>query len=139
MSRIFLAILFKLVLSAAADDDWRSSTKHVVLLVEENRSFDNFCGGFSYNAQIDGLLHRKFCNPANFTDLKDKTIICAELTEPNVEPDDPNHSISGVNMQPYGTFHPDEEAIKAGNVHATIGDFLAKPGLYHLGDLSWTR
>jgi phospholipase C len=43
-----------------------------------------------------------------------------------VEPDDPNHSISGVNMQLYRTFHPDEEAIKVGNLPATMDGFLTE-------------
>ena len=63
------------------DDSLNSKIKNVIVLVEENRSFDTFCGGLSYNrnnlphrllnvwlaadglaASIDGLLHRKFCN-----------------------------------------------------------------------------
>jgi phospholipase C len=63
------------------DDSWKSKIKNVIVLVEENRSFDTFCGGLTYNrnnpphrllnvwlatdgltASIDGLLHRNFCN-----------------------------------------------------------------------------
>lgn len=36
--------------------------KNVVVLVEENRSFDTFGGGFTYNPSIDGLLHHNYCN-----------------------------------------------------------------------------
>lgn len=36
--------------------------KNVVVLVEENRSFDTFAGGFNYNPFIDGLLHHNYCN-----------------------------------------------------------------------------
>lgn len=39
-----------------------SKIKNVVVLVEENRSFDTFAGGLSYNPTIDGLLHHNFCN-----------------------------------------------------------------------------
>jgi phospholipase C len=42
--------------------DWRSKIKNVVVLVEENRSFDTFAGGLSYNPAIDGLLHHNYCN-----------------------------------------------------------------------------
>ena len=39
-----------------------SKIKNVVVLVEENRSFDTFAGGLTYNPSIDGLLHHNYCN-----------------------------------------------------------------------------
>jgi phospholipase C len=42
--------------------DWKSKIKNVIVLVEENRSFDTFAGGLSYNSAIDGLLHHNYCN-----------------------------------------------------------------------------
>lgn len=45
-----------------ASVDWKSKIKNVVILVEENRSFDTFAGGLDYNAAIDGLLHHNYCN-----------------------------------------------------------------------------
>lgn len=42
--------------------DWKNKIKNVVILVEENRSFDTFAGGLSYNSAIDGLLHHNYCN-----------------------------------------------------------------------------
>ncbi len=42
--------------------DWKSKIKNVVVLVEENRSFDTFAGGLSYSSQIDGLLRHNYCN-----------------------------------------------------------------------------
>ena len=45
-----------------SDQSWKSKIKHVVVLVEENRSFDTFAGGLSYNPLIDGLLHHNYCN-----------------------------------------------------------------------------
>jgi phospholipase C len=41
---------------------WKSKIKNVVVLVEENRSFDTFAGGLSYNPSINGLLHTNYCN-----------------------------------------------------------------------------
>lgn len=79
--------------------------KNVVILVEENRSFDNLAGGFTYSHDIDGLVHTKFCNPLNVSNPKLGTI-CATPTLPNVNHDDPNHSISGTNMGLYSKFHP---------------------------------
>lgn len=42
--------------------DWKSKIKNVIVLVEENRSFDTFAGGLSYNGGINGLLHHNYCN-----------------------------------------------------------------------------
>lgn len=44
------------------DSGWKSKIKNVVVLVEENRSFDTFAGGLTYNPSIDGLLHHNYCN-----------------------------------------------------------------------------
>jgi phospholipase C len=63
---IIVAALFSLALavpqSIAARGDWKSKIKNVVVLVEENRSFDTFAGGLDYTAGIDGLLHHNYCN-----------------------------------------------------------------------------
>jgi phospholipase C len=41
--------------------DWRSKIKNIVVLVEENRSFDTFAGGLDY-APMDNNLHNNYCN-----------------------------------------------------------------------------
>jgi phospholipase C len=48
--------------SLAAKGDWKSKIKNIVVLVEENRSFDTFAGGLNYTSGIDGLLHHNYCN-----------------------------------------------------------------------------
>lgn len=63
--------LSSLVLAAPKDihniqshgtDSWKSKIKNVIVLVEENRSFDTFAGGLNYSSAIDGLLHHNYCN-----------------------------------------------------------------------------
>ena len=44
---------------------------------------------------------------ANLTSTE-ATWICAEPTGSNVSPDDPNHSLTGVNYQLFSTYHPNE-------------------------------
>lgn len=99
--------------AATASTSWKDVIQNVVVLVQENRSFDTFFGGLTYNSSIDGVLNTPYCNPL---DIKspDNADVCAQPTANNVAPDDPNHGISGGNMQIYGTYHPDEDAIKAG-------------------------
>jgi phospholipase C len=78
---------------------WKDKIKHVVVLVEENRSFDTFAGGLNYSSAIDGLLHHNYCNSMNASDPSEHADVCAGPYTQNVAADDPNHSISGVNMQ----------------------------------------
>jgi len=63
---VTIAGLFSLALAVpnniAFKGDWKTKIKNVVVLVEENRSFDTFAGGLSYNSLIDGLLHHNYCN-----------------------------------------------------------------------------
>ncbi|PLB43408.1 putative phosphatidylglycerol specific phospholipase [Aspergillus steynii IBT 23096] len=83
----------------------QSPIKNVVVLVQENLSFDVFAGGLTYSDAIDGLVKTKYCNPANVTDPTSEKV-CAQPVAKNVAPDDPDHSISGGNQQVYGTYHP---------------------------------
>lgn len=99
--------------TSQSDSDWRSKITNVVVLVEENRSFDTFAGGLSYNSTIDGLLHTNYCNALNASNPNEVADICAGPLAADVANDDPNHSISGVNMQLFSTFHPDESAVAA--------------------------
>ncbi len=85
--------------SIETHSDWRSKIKNVVVLVEENRSFDTFAGGLAYNKNIDGLLGHNYCNSMNATDPNEAADVCAGPLAADVAADDPNHSISGVNMQ----------------------------------------
>lgn len=48
--------------ATSTDGDWKNKIKNVVILVEENRSFDTFAGGLDYNSAIDGLVHHNYCN-----------------------------------------------------------------------------
>ncbi|KAJ5526069.1 hypothetical protein N7494_012719 [Penicillium frequentans] len=84
----------------------RSAIKNVVVLVQENLSFDHFAGGLTYNSSIDGLVNRKYCNPANVSIPDTSRQVCAANTAQNIAADDPNHSVSGINMQLFGSYHP---------------------------------
>lgn len=108
--------------------DWRTKITNVVVLVEENRSFDTFAGGLSYNSTIDGLLHHNYCNALNASDPNEVADICAGPLAADVANDDPNHSISGVNMQLFSTFHPNETAVRLGEdwTYETMRGFVTE-------------
>lgn len=99
---------------------FKDHIKNVVVLVLENRSFDTIAGGLSYNPEIDGLLHHKFCNPVNVSDPSNHETVCAKPIAQNVAPDDPNHGTSGVNLQVYSTYHPTD------NSKATMQGFVTE-------------
>jgi phospholipase C len=89
----------------------KDKIKNVVVLVEENRSFDTFAGGLSYNQDINGLIHTNYCNSMNASNAAEKADVCSGPLGWDVASDDPNHSVSGVNMQVFSTWHPDEALV----------------------------
>lgn len=99
--------------------------KNIVVLVEENRSFDTFAGGLTYNKNIDGLIGKSYCNPVNASDPT-SGVACSKPIAEDVSPDDPNHGISGVNYELFGTFHPDEAAVAAGKLPETMQGFVTE-------------
>ena len=113
--------------SSTQSTDWKSKIKNVVILVEENRSFDNIFGDLTYNKNIDSLANKgiHICNPSNITASTTDNVLCGTI-DTNVEPNDPNHSISGNNMELFGTFHPDEAAIASGQVVADMQGYLTE-------------
>ncbi|KAF5879565.1 putative phosphatidylglycerol specific protein [Botrytis fragariae] len=106
LSGVALAAPQNIQYHETSDNSWKSRIKNVVVLVEENRSFDTFAGGLSYNSAIDGLLHHNYCNSMNASNPGQKADVCAGPRANDVAADDPNHSISGVNMQLFTTYHP---------------------------------
>ncbi|RDW62366.1 hypothetical protein BP6252_11799 [Coleophoma cylindrospora] len=121
-----------------AADSWKSKIKNVVVLVEENRSFDSMVGGLSYSPEINGLLHHNYCNSMNVSDPNQKADVCAGPRAQDVAVDDPGHSIYGANMQLYGTYHPDEAAVKAGLQDAHMRGFVTEQSVTY-STLNQTR
>lgn len=114
--------------SIETHSDWRDKITNVVVLVQENRSFDTFAGGLTYNSTIDGLLHHNYCNSMNASDPNEAADVCAGPLAADVAADDPKHSISGVNMQLFSTYHPDESAVASSPVwkYQTMRGFVTE-------------
>ncbi|KAJ5975914.1 hypothetical protein N7481_009621 [Penicillium waksmanii] len=100
--------------------------KNVVVLVQENRSFDTLVGGLTYNDDIDGLAGRDtpFCNPANISQ-PDGEQICGKPTANNIAKDDPDHTIWGGNMQVFGKYLPDSKD------ESTMKGFVTEQDTYY--------
>ncbi|KAJ5543614.1 hypothetical protein N7535_006034 [Penicillium sp. DV-2018c] len=109
MTRSLLLAALSLGAVALPTSSGMSNIKNIVVLVQENLSFDHFAGGLDYDPSIDGPQTPQFCNPANVS-LSDSDHVCAKPTAKNIASDDPNHSIAGGNMQIYGSYHPSSGA-----------------------------
>ncbi|RFU29585.1 hypothetical protein B7463_g6749, partial [Scytalidium lignicola] len=110
-------------------DGWQNRIKNIVVLVEENRSFDTFAGGLTYNEHINGLIKTNYCNSMNASDPHQAADICAGPKANDVAPDDPNHSISGVNMQLFSSYHPDESLVDAGKQKQNMRGFITEQSI----------
>ncbi|KAJ5605424.1 hypothetical protein N7510_008205 [Penicillium lagena] len=108
----------------AAAHSGMSNIKNVVVLVQENRSFDTLAGGLTYNPNIDGLVNRSYCNPANVS-VANSHPVCAAGTAKNIAKDDPDHSITGGNMQVFGNYHP------APNAESSMNGFVTEQSAYY--------
>lgn len=121
---ILLALGLGLGAAAAPTSSPLDNIKNVVVLVQENRSFDTLAGGLTYNSEIDGLVHHSYCNPANVS-VWDSERVCAANTAKNVASDDPDHTITGGNMQVFGDYHPSKLSL------STMQGFVTEQSYYY--------
>ena len=106
-----------------AGDNLKDHIKNVVILVMENRSLDNLLGG----QRIKGLDNPKqrgpFCNPYNLTDSSAGQV-CSAANDFDSITNDPDHAIYGNNIQFYGSYTPDNDAIASGSLAANQKGFV---------------
>ncbi|KAL4903924.1 hypothetical protein BDW74DRAFT_35448 [Aspergillus multicolor] len=100
----------------------KSYIKNVVILVMENRSFDNILGGQTTPGLENPLQNGPFCNPFNLTDPSEGEACTAPKSFDSVI-NDPDHAIYGNNIQFYGEFVPSNEDIASGKLQATNKGF----------------
>lgn len=94
---------------ATANDSHSSSSdfpiKTVVILVLENRSFDNICGFFDYKPSINGVKKQPHCNSLRKNNTHSETF-CTNNNATLVFPDNPSHEFDQITKQIYGTSQP---------------------------------
>ncbi|KAL3433886.1 phosphoesterase [Aspergillus tetrazonus] len=108
--------------TARSISNLKSHIKNVVILVMENRSFDNILGGQTTPGLENPLQSGPFCNPFNLTDPSEGEACTAPKSFDSVI-NDPDHAIYGNNIQFYGEFVPDNAAIASGELKATNKGF----------------
>ncbi|KAL4943421.1 hypothetical protein BDV06DRAFT_234718 [Aspergillus oleicola] len=108
--------------STRAINNLKSHIKNVVILVMENRSFDNILGGQTLAGLENPLQSGPFCNPFNLTDPSEGQACTAAKSFDSVI-NDPDHAIYGNNIQFYGEYVPSNEDIASGKLKATNKGF----------------
>lgn len=107
----------------AAVKNMKEHIKAVVLLVLENRSFDNILGGQTL-AGLDNPYHNgPFCNPLNLTNPTSGSA-CSAAKDYDSIADDPDHAIYGNNIEFYGTFNPSNDDIASGKLAPKQNGFV---------------
>lgn len=81
LSLAFITLSLGLSAVARPHTSGMSNIKNVVVLVQENRSFDTLVGGLTYNPNIDGLINRKYCNPANVSQPDSQNVCAADIAK----------------------------------------------------------
>ncbi|KAL1961977.1 hypothetical protein VTN77DRAFT_712 [Rasamsonia byssochlamydoides] len=103
----------------------KDKIQHVVWILLENRSFDNILGGFNRDGFDNPSTNGPFCIPQNVSDSKGATW-CTKLKDFDSVLNDPDHSVTGNNLEFYGTFSPDNAAIASGKLQPSQNGFVEK-------------
>ena len=111
--------------SPDAIQNMKDKIKTVVIMVMENRSFDNIMGGQTIPGLENPILTGPYCNPVNISNPRSGDG-CARALDYDSIIDDPDHSISGNNLEFYGSFAPDNDAIRKGKLTPNMAGFLTE-------------
>ena len=109
--------------SSSSINNLKNNIKYVVVLEMENRSVDNLLGGQTISGLDNPINSGPFCNPYNLTDLSQGTV-CSQAGDIDSILDDPDHTVTGNNIEFYGTFTPDNDDIASGTLTATQKGFV---------------
>ncbi|KAJ5329286.1 hypothetical protein N7452_009676 [Penicillium brevicompactum] len=101
--------------SSASIANLKNKIKNVVILEMENRSLDNVLGGQTIKGLDNPINNGPFCNPYNLTDASAGQV-CSSAKDFDSILDDPDHSVTGNNIEFYGTFAPSNAAIASGEL-----------------------
>jgi phospholipase C len=111
--------------SSASIKNLRDKIKTVVIMVMENRSFDNIMGGQRIPGLENPIQTGPYCNPVNLSSPA-KGYGCTQALDYDSIIDDPDHSISGNNLEFFGSFAPDNKAIASGKLQPNMKGFLTE-------------
>ncbi|KAL4782355.1 phosphoesterase [Aspergillus varians] len=110
----------------------KDKVENVVWILLENRSFDNMLGGVKRKGLDNVVNNGPFCNPQNVSDPT-STKWCSVYKDFDSVKHDPDHSVTGYNMELYGTYSPSDEAIRSGSLNVTANGFVEQQLVHHKG------
>ncbi|KAL4924171.1 putative phosphatidylglycerol specific phospholipase C [Aspergillus undulatus] len=110
----------------------KDKIENVVWILLENRSFDNILGGVKRKG-LDNVVNKgPFCYPQDVSDPS-STQRCSVYKDFDSVKHDPDHSITGYNMELYGTYTPSDAAIRNGTLQPSMNGFVAQQLVHHEG------
>jgi len=102
--------------------------KHVVILMQENRSFDHLLGWLKReNPDIDGLTGSE-CNLVNVNDPSSQSV-CVNDVQPYRIAVDPSHSVEGTAEQVYGVWPPPAELPENPPMSGFVQKYVGQGGI----------
>lgn len=111
--------------SPASVRNMKEKIKTVVITVMENRSFDNLLGGQKLFGLSNPIQDGPFCNHVNISRPREGQACTAALDYDSVM-NDPDHSVSGNNLEFYGTWNPDNNEIHSGILKPQLDGFVTE-------------
>lgn len=124
--------------SSSSIENLKRHIKNVVVLEMENRSLDNLLGGQTIKGLENPINNGPFCNPYNLTEPSQGTV-CSSAKNMDSILDDPDHTVTGNNIEFYGTFTPSNADIASGNLTPAQKGFVYEQLRYYGDDANKTE
>lgn len=103
----------------------KANIENVVWILLENRPFDNILGGVKRPGLDNAVNNGPFCNPQNVSASNSKKW-CSVYKDFDSVKHDPDHSVTGNNMEFYGTYTPNNAAIANGSLTPSLNGFVSR-------------
>ncbi|KAJ5780393.1 hypothetical protein N7457_005553 [Penicillium paradoxum] len=101
----------------------KDKVENVVWILLENRGFDNILGGVKKKGLDNVVNNGPFWNPERVNDTSSKKWPSQYKNYDSVL-HDPDHTVTGVNFELYGSYSPDNEAIANGSLTPNLEGFV---------------
>ena len=111
--------------SPASIANMKDKIKNVVFLCMENRSLDNLLGGQTKAGIENPINNGPYCNPYNVSNIC-QGMHCSEAKDYDSVTNDPSHAVTGNNMEFYGQWTPDNNAIADGSLLPANQGFITE-------------
>ncbi|KAJ5240866.1 uncharacterized protein N7469_002457 [Penicillium citrinum] len=103
----------------------KDKVENVVWILLENRGFDNMLGGVHKEGLDNVVNNGPFCNPESVNQTHSKKW-CSTFKDYDSVIHDPDHSVTGVNFEMYGTYNPSNKDIASGKLKPNLNGFVER-------------